>query len=231
MTEAEWLASNDPEEMLSLVRSKLLAFVKRPASHRKLVLSACACYRYVWHLIPDEESRSRVESLESRADEGNVAIGFHEAAQGDAEDALANSPDEQTAAVDPDHAVWEYVVGSVRRVIRGIENVENDRYFRNPSGLHVRFVLEEKMAEICEMFRDIFGNPFLALEINPAWQTATVASLAETIYEDRAFDRMPILGDALEEAGCTNAEIMAHCRGAGPHVRGCWVVDLLLGKE
>ncbi len=61
--------------------------------------------------------------------------------------------------------------------------------------------------------------------------SSTVAALAQTIYADRAFDRLPILADALEEAGCDNADILTHCRGDGPHVRGCWVVDLILGKE
>ena len=60
--------------------------------------------------------------------------------------------------------------------------------------------------------------------------TPTVVQLAQSIYDDRAFDRLPILADALEEAGCTDAAILDHCRGPGPHVRGCWAVDLLLGK-
>ena len=58
-----------------------------------------------------------------------------------------------------------------------------------------------------------------------------MVKLARTIYEERRFDLMPILGDALEDAGCGDALILAHCRGPGPHVRGCWVVDLLLGKD
>jgi hypothetical protein len=63
------------------------------------------------------------------------------------------------------------------------------------------------------------------------WNAATVWKIAQAIYDDRAFDCLPILADALEEAGCDNADILDHCRGPGPHVRGCWVVDMLLGKE
>jgi hypothetical protein len=63
------------------------------------------------------------------------------------------------------------------------------------------------------------------------WNDGTVYKIALGIYEDDAFERMPILADALEDAGCDNADILAHCRGDGPHVRGCWVVDLLLGKS
>jgi hypothetical protein len=80
----------------------------------------------------------------------------------------------------------------------------------------------------------IFGNPFRPSPSLPsvtlAWNDGTVRRIAQGIYIDRAFDRLPILADALEEAGCTNADILAHCRQPGEHVRGCWVVDLLLGK-
>jgi hypothetical protein len=79
--------------------------------------------------------------------------------------------------------------------------------------------------------RDIFGNPFWPVTLDPAWLTPTAVALARTAYDDRAFDRLPILADALEEAGCTDAAILDHCRSPGPHIRGCWVVDLILGKQ
>ncbi len=85
--------------------------------------------------------------------------------------------------------------------------------------------------EMCRYIRDVFGNPFRPVVADPAWLTPTTVAIATAIYADRAFDRMPILADALEEAGCVNADVLLHCRGGGPHVRGCWVVDLLLGKE
>ena len=78
---------------------------------------------------------------------------------------------------------------------------------------------------------DIFGNPFRPVTADPRWLTSTAVALARAIYDERAFDRLPILADALEEAGCDNADVLAHCRGDGPHVRGCWAVDLVLGKE
>jgi hypothetical protein len=80
------------------------------------------------------------------------------------------------------------------------------------------------------LFRDIFGNPFHPATIDPAWLSSTVVSLAAGIYTDRAFDRLPILADALTDAGCDSADVIDHCRRPGPHARGCWVVDLLLGK-
>jgi hypothetical protein len=77
----------------------------------------------------------------------------------------------------------------------------------------------------------VFGNPFRKVTIDPAWVTPTVASVAQAAYDQRAFDRLPILADALEDAGCDSADILNHCRQPGEHVRGCWVVDLLLGKK
>jgi hypothetical protein len=82
------------------------------------------------------------------------------------------------------------------------------------------------------LLRDILGNPFgVVITPDPTWLTSTVTSLAQAIYTDRAFDRLPILADALEDAGCTNQDILAHCRSNGEHARGCWVVDLLLGRQ
>ncbi len=85
--------------------------------------------------------------------------------------------------------------------------------------------------EFCNQFRDVAGNPFRPIVADPEWLTPTVQAIAASIYEDRAFDRLPILADAFEEAGCTNADVLLHCRKPGEHVRGCWVVDLVLGKQ
>jgi hypothetical protein len=79
--------------------------------------------------------------------------------------------------------------------------------------------------------RDIFGNPFRPATFSPSWRTDTAVSLARTMYESRDFSAMPILADALQDTGCDNDAILDHCRGEGSHVRGCWVVDLVLGKE
>jgi len=81
------------------------------------------------------------------------------------------------------------------------------------------------------MIRDIFGNPFRRVAFSPEWRTSTVIALATGVYESRDFSAMPILADALQDAGCGNADVLDHCRGDGTHVRGCWVVDAILGKE
>lgn len=80
------------------------------------------------------------------------------------------------------------------------------------------------------ILHEVVGNPFHPVAFDPAWRTDAVVGLARTIYECRAFDWLPVLADALEDAGCADAAVLAHCRGPGPHVRGCWVVDLVLGK-
>ena len=81
------------------------------------------------------------------------------------------------------------------------------------------------------LLREFVGNPFRPPHFMTAWRTADTLGLARGIYEDRAFDRMPLLADALMDAGCDDEQIISHCRNGGPHVRGCWVVDLVLGKE
>jgi hypothetical protein len=89
-------------------------------------------------------------------------------------------------------------------------------------------------AKQSDLIRNIFGNPFRPVTIAPAilhWNDSTVIKLAQAIYDASAFERMAILGDALEEAGCTAADVLNHCRQPGPHTKGCWVVDLLLGKK
>ena len=78
---------------------------------------------------------------------------------------------------------------------------------------------------------DIVGNPFRPVSFLPEWRTDTAVALARQMYESREFGAMPILADALQDAGCDDAAVLDHCRGPGPHVRGCWVVDLVLGKE
>ena len=106
---------------------------------------------------------------------------------------------------------WE-AAGIALDTVRGRVGGPNDAY----------------LAGLC---RDIFDNPFRPSAVDRlwlAWRDATIPKLAQAIYDDRAFDRLPALADTLEEAGCHDADILGHCRGPGPHVRGCWVVDLLV---
>ena len=119
-----------------------------------------------------------------------------------------------------------------------VESAELDEAVRNDTWSSViynipgfRDSFRLRFSRLPSVLRDIFGNPFRPVAFDPRWQTSDVVGLARAIYDDKAFERMPILADALMDAGCEKEQIIAHCRGDGPHVRGCWVVDLVLGKE
>jgi hypothetical protein len=103
------------------------------------------------------------------------------------------------------------------------------------SGLEIKVGWNKRQVIHCDLLRELFGErPFREPSTRYAWlnrQGDAVGRLAAAIYADHAFDRLPILADALEDAGCTDAAILDNCRGPGPHVRGCWVVDLILGKQ
>jgi hypothetical protein len=90
---------------------------------------------------------------------------------------------------------------------------------------------EDEMSAQAMILRDIIGNPFRPANIGPEWLVPSVLTLARTIYDERAFGGMPGLGDALEEAGCDNADILSHCRSGTEHAPGCWVVDAILGRS
>src|SRR5262249_25054531 len=84
---------------------------------------------------------------------------------------------------------------------------------------------------LCSIIRDVFGNPLRPIEFSPEWPTDTATALARAMYEVQDFSAMPTLADALQDAGGDNDDILSHCRDANQvHVRGCWVVDLVLGK-
>jgi hypothetical protein len=108
----------------------------------------------------------------------------------------------------------------------------DDRPDTFPDDSPTCLALRDKHSRVQEkIFRDIVGNPFVSIEFDPQWRTSDVLGLARAVYEDRAFDRLPILADALMDAGCADESVLSHCRGPGPHARGCWVVDLVLGKS
>jgi hypothetical protein len=210
MTESEWNSSADPQKMLEFLRGK--------ASDRKLRLFALACCRRIIHLLADRRSRKVIEASERFAD-GLISAEKLRYVRGDARWA-ANVASRKAA--DSEGVKWivaHLTEPDAQRVLAAIW----------PSSYLAGRETEQPVQ--CNLFRDIFGNPFKPVTINPAWLTSTVVSLAQAIYDERAFDRMPVLADALEESGCTSSEMLEHCRGGGEHVRGCWLLDLLLQKE
>ena len=138
---------------------------------------------------------------------------------------------------------WEGY-GDALEVARWTATAVHDAYLKNPEEARIRQLPvpcsqavdfdhhnSPERPRQCDLLRDIFGPVlFRPVRIAPAWLSPTVKQLAEVMYESRDFSRLPILADALEEGGCTNADILTHCRQPGVHVRGCFVVDLLLGR-
>jgi hypothetical protein len=218
MTEAEWLGCVDPKPMLEFLQGKV--------SDRKLRLFAVACCRRIWSLLADKRSRMAVEVGEKVAD--GMATDEEEFA---AYEAACNAKDDAWCGayenVDFPAVAASYVVCSdpSPALVAGLTASAGD----DPRGR-----APGETAFQCRLLRDINSNPFRPITIDPAWlawNDGTVQKIAQAIYDERAFDRMPILADALEEAGCPNQDILTHCRSGGEHVRGCWVVDLLLGKS
>ena len=220
------------------------------ASERKSRLLAVACCRRIMHLIPAQEAQQCVEAAERYADgvlsddELEAAItasmhGTNEEALSRHERGLRFEPFEGEAisAVGRVHRTEPHGrSGMYRAVCSAWELAE-----RFPDGVPPGAVsvyhgqpnaeYEREQARQVELLRDIFGNPFRPVTFYPDWRTDTVVALALQMYELRDFSAMPILADALQDADCGSDDLLSHSRSEGPHVRGCWVVDLVLGKE
>jgi hypothetical protein len=237
MTEAEWLRSDDPQAMLTLMRGK--------ESSRQLRLFCVACFQIVHPLLPGKAAQDLMTWIEKSADrlvspEGDetgrlywaaraglpcdhLRAGVRNAARA-ANSALVlmseyaqNYPDRKGK-----RAESEAVCGVSRFVVEAVKG--------SAKGNRAAVVTGEKQRQ-ANLVRDIFFTPFRTAAVPPAWLTCDVVSLAQAIYSDGAFDRIPILGDALEDAGCDKIEVLEHCRQSGEHVKGCWLVDLLLRNE
>jgi len=230
MIEAEWLACTDPHLMLEYLRSKPI--------DRKLRLFAVACCRKCWDLLADERGRVAVETAERFAD-GQAALSDLNYAK------VAAQSLHKVVHTPNDAAVMAAVLSTastdvldVSLVISCVVASHATISFHNrppSSSKTLEGFYQDEREWHAEQMRDIFGNPFRRpVPISPSWlewRDRTVVRLAQSIYEGRGFDHLPVLADALEEAGCHDAQILGHCRQPGPHVRGCWVVDLILGRK
>jgi hypothetical protein len=272
MTEAEWLAYEDPAPMLNFLRDAQatkdlsihfgstgagLELPQATISERKLRLFACGCCRRIWHLLKDERSRAAFDCAERFADGRAtddelgaaelVARAAYEDAFRVALDQMGGDTEEKVEAEVEAEEGAEVSGPSARDLARDACAPESAAVsviaFRPTSAWgwtspawSVRYAVRDPDARQAEernqaeILRCVTGNPFRPITPAPSWFTSTVRTLAEGIYADRAFDRLPILTDALQDAGCENPDVLDHCRAPGPHVRGCWVVDLLLGK-
>jgi hypothetical protein len=223
MTESEWLACADPLRMLESLKAK--------ASERKQFLFAVACCRRVGRLAGDELSRSVVDFTERYAEGGASRSELAAAPVGEEDgDGLpclwAESAGDASrlaarwAAQEARAAIWGAATGPGREAEEAADAARD----------------AERSCQSA-LIRCIVGNPFRPATASRACHTPIVVALAQAAYEQRTLPagtldpaRLAVLADALEEAGCADPDMLGHLRGPGPHVRGCWAVDLLLGK-
>ncbi len=219
MTESEWLECTDSTPMLKCLRRK--------TSERKLRHFACSCCRDIWNRMSDERSRFAVEAAERFADGEATSVELLTAYN--------------AASVTRGTAAWAAAWAS-EKVARKAARMTAKAAVRAVAWAAAITAVEAEeaaaKARLVGIFRDIFCNPFRPVAINSIWLTSNVTTLAQAAYEERILPsgqldpaRLAILSDALEEAGCDHADMLSHLRSPGPHVRGCWAVDLLLGKE
>jgi hypothetical protein len=240
MTEEEWLAGRDCREML--------AFIQQRTSHRKLRLYGCACTRQLWNVLKDERSRNAVVTSELFAD-GLVSEQDLATARRAAEAARDDAQSAANAAQRAWMAMWRTMLR--KRDARSFVPTEKASIAEEASiasvearaacqcavktaDRHILEVVNLTPHLQASLLLEIFGNPFHSVAMDAKWlrwQDGTVAKLAQAVYNERRFSDLPILADALEDAGCTSQEILSHCRSPGLHVRGCWAVDLILSKD
>ena len=210
MTEVEWRNTKSIFDMLLPFPAKW--------DQRKLWLFGCACLRRHWLLLADERTRRCVEAAERFVDD---------AATGEELNSAWDAFDEASQN------------GNLERFFDSHEVIRNLIGFVDPAAsVEVAWRIAEAAeardpttgCELTDLLRDIFGNPFRPATFSPEWRTDTAVALARQMYESREFGMMPILADALQDAGCDDLDILDHCRGESVHVGGCWVVDLVLGE-
>jgi len=237
MTEMEWLRCRSPLE--------LLVWIRRSANGRRCRLFNVACCRRVESLLSEPSDVRCLELMEAFADGlgTNPSATVAAAAQSAARDLHAAFPRGSRRK----WSLSQYLVTAGRaKVLNAVaacarmtceacwESLVAYRYtqvWQNRREERAARLARQGEREVrAHIVRDVFRNPFRTVRLEPKWLSSTVVALANGIYQTRAFDGMPILADALQEAGCDNDDILNHCRGPGPHVRGCWVVDLILEK-
>jgi hypothetical protein len=226
MTEAEWLADCYTLPMyLTFLQDD--GITQGAWGRRKLRLFACACCRRVWDLLPGGVCQQAVVVSERDAD-GRAGPGELAAIRRRCHVATSG-PTPATCAAEAARAAahrqaWQaaqdaaLAASSAAGMLRGVV-ADYQRGFQ-----------AERQAQM-GLLRDIIGNPYRPPAVVLSWVTQRVVDLAQRLYEKRAFGDLPILADALEEAGCSEPAILSHCRSGSEHVRGCWALDLILGKS
>jgi hypothetical protein len=231
MTEAEWL------EGLPDLRAMIdyLYNLEPQPSRRKTRLCMVAFCRAIWHVMTDERCRHAVEVAERFADDL--------AAKADLKTAIEALPKKRrdfsalykTAPID---AACSCATRKEQFLFAALTQVNALTVLALENGSHDPSTASAQVRRQTEMIHDIFANPFRPVALIAAQRTPTVVSLAEAAYEERQLpsgeldrSRLAVLADALEDAGCTDVDILGHLRNPGRHVRGCWPLDLILSKD
>lgn len=237
--EQKWRKTSDPVDMLSHLLGQVTSWRNRLYSwfgdrrlrvlDRKLRLFACACWRLrSWQLLSEEGGRKAVETSERYADGLATDQELRAARRRIGQELAALAGDmgqgDQWLAVSPKacQAIYEaWEAATWAQALPG--SVEE---FRNRE-----WHAAQRQEFLCALLRDIFGPwPYHSVTMEPSWRTPAVLALAQVIYDQRSFERLPKLAQFLEAAGCTDPDLLDHLRGPGPHVRGCWVLDAVLAK-
>ncbi len=231
MTETEWLECISPEEML--------VFLGERATPRKKRLFACACVRRVWPLLNDDRLRMAVKAVEQFAD-GRVSpellakarrkVRLSKACVHAIQAIEALLPEDGPILSRPrDIREPTDVISATRAIRTSARTLEASEEHDAPAPMET--IRPLAAFDAVDLLREIFGNPFRSVVIDPswlAWKQCLIPRMARIIYHKRCFRNLPILADALEEAGCHDEALLSHCRNPVDHVRGCWVVDALL---
>ena len=225
MTEAEWLACDEPDRLLR--RSPV------PLSARKRMLCGIACCYRIKRLLRSGVEYELLIRAEDFADGEMPRDEFVDRCRV-LNNITAQFPYERRQAIlaivhlghEDIGLVFTLAAVAAAYDLTGIQ----PPYGPETQELWYSTIRQEQLHQL-EFIRDIFGNPFRPVALDPSWRTETAVALAREMYGSRDFSAMPILADALQDAGCDSDDVLDHCRGPGPHVRGCWVVDLVLEKE
>jgi hypothetical protein len=231
MTETVWLTGADPGPMLEYLAGR--------ASARKLRLAACACCRRDSALLSDRRVRAAVEAAERFAEGLLDADGLTAAETAANAAALEEAYFLMPAAVAAVAATAESAPDALRLVLRCyLSKAERDAVYEcalpSEQAAAVAAARAQEGAVQCALLREVFGNPFRPPTLEPAlrrWNDGCVVRLAQTIHDRRRWDELPILADALADAGCRDEALLAHCTAAREHALGCWALDALLEKE
>jgi hypothetical protein len=250
LTEEQWLTATASDPLLKFLQQHC-RIAKVAGGKRKLRLFSVACCRAAWHLFTNEECRhavevgeraadglaTRVEVREAFAAANRITIGVHQRMgamdmqqlRPGTADFLQINRDQAMSSAAAYTASQQGGVLAAEIVLLSVINLSCLVSAEVPLEQHRRRQ-GELDAYHADLVRDVFGNPFRKISVDPRWLTSSVIDLSKSIYEERAWERMPILADALMDAGCDNEDIINHCRSDRPHARGCWVVDAILGK-